>query len=79
LAEIGSLNLRTDQARLMAAEMIEELNFEVWLLLAGAEEYILNDLSDSVCSGLYSQVTSQSLSLVDVSKALIHPIAEIVK
>jgi hypothetical protein len=43
------------------------------LLLAGEEEGILNDLSDPVCSGPYSQVTSQSLNLVDVSEAAATP------
>jgi hypothetical protein len=50
-----------------------ELDFEMQLLLAGREGGIPSDLTDPVCSGPYNQVTSQSFSLVDVSKGAATP------
>ena len=45
----------------------KEFDFEIWLL-SHVEELGIHDLSDPVCNGPYNHVTSQSFSLVNVSK-----------
>jgi len=46
----------------------KEFDFDIRLLLVGELEGIFKVLSDPVCNGPYSQVTSQSFSLVYISK-----------